>query len=215
MTDNLDIKDCKVIRKLAVGESFTVLEGPVQEGEAGITRVRAKASKDDQEGWVTTKGNAGTVYASSSSKHYCILQDTPLQKKLSSSSSETIRELAKGEMMQSLEEPKEESCPPEVRIKCKAVSDGAVGWITLKGENVKLWSPCFKCLKAAPLHDALATEGASVVRQLEVGEKAELLEGPTEDGKDVRIKARADRDGAVGWVTIRDGDGKRFLESVA
>merc|ERR1712003_64692 len=29
MTDDLDIKNCKVVRKLAVGELFTVLEGPV------------------------------------------------------------------------------------------------------------------------------------------------------------------------------------------
>jgi len=213
MTDNQDIKDCKVIRKLAVGESFTLVEGPIQEG--GITRVRAKASKDDQEGWVTTQGNAGTVYASASSKHYCLLQDLPLQKKLSSTSSETIRELAKEEMMQGLEEPKEEASPPDVRIRCKALSDGALGWITLRGENVKRWSPTYKCVKAVPLHDALAAEGAGVVRQLEAGEKVELLQGPAEEGSDLRMKARAEKDGATGWATIRDGEGKRFLQSVA
>jgi len=211
MTDNLDIKDCKVIRKLAVGESFTVLEGPIQEGEASITRVRAKALKDEKEGWVTTKGNAGTVYASASSKHYLMLRETPMQKKLSSLS-EKVRDLAKDEMVESMEEPKEESCPPEIRIRCKATSDGAVGWVTLRGDSVKKWSSAYKCLKAAPLHDTIATEGATVVRQLEAGEKTELLEGPTEDGGVVRMKARAVKDGAVGWATIRDGDGKRLLE---
>jgi len=214
MTDSLDIKECKVVRKLAVGENFTLLEGPVQEGEAGITRVRAKALKDDKEGWVTTKGNAGTVYASASSKHYCIQQETALQKKLSSSS-EKVRDLAKDEMVQALEEPKEETVPAETRIKCKAVSDGAVGWVTFKADNMKKWSTTYKCLKAAPLHDALAAEGASVVRQLEAGEKAELLEGPTEDGGVVRMKAKATKDSALGWLTIKDGEGKRFFEPVA
>mmetsp|Transcript_99440 Transcript_99440/g.309818 ORF Transcript_99440/g.309818 Transcript_99440/m.309818 type:complete len:710 (-) Transcript_99440:118-2247(-) len=212
ITDGQDIKDCKVVRKLAVGESFTVLEGPTQEG--GITRVRAKALKDDQEGWVTTKGNAGTVYASSSSKHYCLAQGTPLQKRLSSAS-ESVRELAGGEMVQALEEPKEEACPPEARVRCRALSDGAVGWAALRGDNLRRWSPRYKCARATPIHDALAAEGAGAVRQLEVGEKAELLEGPTEDGGVLRMRARAEKDGATGWVTVRDGEGRRLLEPMA
>jgi len=61
LTDAQDIKTGKAIRKLAVGETFTVLEGPVEIG--GLTRLRAKTSKDEKEGWITLKGNAGTVYA--------------------------------------------------------------------------------------------------------------------------------------------------------
>jgi len=214
MTDNRDIKDCKVIRKLAVGELFTLEEGPVEDKEAQISRVKGKTVKDDQEGWITIKGNAGTVYAEPSTKHYCVLQDMPLSKKFQSSSSgEEVRVLTKGEAMQVLEGPKEETFQPETRVKCKAMSDGAVGWITNTSSNVKPWTPYYKCKAAAPLHDQLTVEGAALVRQVEVAETLELLEGPAQDGEELRMKARADKDGATGWVTIKDSKGKRFFES--
>mmetsp|Transcript_19919 Transcript_19919/g.49710 ORF Transcript_19919/g.49710 Transcript_19919/m.49710 type:complete len:1953 (-) Transcript_19919:135-5993(-) len=214
MTDNMDIKECKVIRKLAVGELFTVEEGPIEEKEAGITRVKGKAMKDDVEGWVTVKGNLGTVYAEASTKHYCVLQDMPLTKRFTSSSSgEEVRKLEKGEAMQVLEGPKEQSFPPETRFKGKALSDGAVGWVTITSKSVKSWTPFYKCKVAAPLHDQIATEGATVVRQVEVAEALELLEGPVHEGNELRMKARAEKDSAVGWVTIKDGEGKRLFES--
>merc|ERR1712186_95484 len=130
MTDNMDIRDCKLIRKLGVGELFTVEEGPVEEKDAGITRVKGKSAKDEKVGWITIKGNAGTVYAEPSAKHYCVLEDTLLSKKFASSSSgdDEIRMLVKGEAMHVLEGPKEEAFPAETRIKVKALSDGGVGW---------------------------------------------------------------------------------------
>mmetsp|Transcript_140529 Transcript_140529/g.365619 ORF Transcript_140529/g.365619 Transcript_140529/m.365619 type:complete len:1956 (-) Transcript_140529:48-5915(-) len=215
MTDNMDIKDCKVIRKLGVGELFTVEEGPVEEKDAGITRVKGKSVKDEKVGWITIKGNAGTVYAEPSTKHYCILEDTPLSKKFASSSGgdDEIRVLAKGEAMHILEGPKEETFPPETRIKVKTLSDGGVGWITMKSDNVKPWTPYYKCTVIAPLHDQALVEGATAVRDIEVGEALELLEGPTLEGSELRMKARAEKDGVVGWVTIKDGEGRRLFES--
>jgi hypothetical protein len=215
MTDELDIKNCKVIRKLAVGEVFTVLEGPVEDKEAGITRMKGKTLKDDKDGWITTKGNAGTVYAEASTKHYTVVLEMPLQKKMQMTGTvEEVKMLSKGEVVQSLEGPKEIAFPPEVRLKGRALSDGVVGWITLQGENVKPWTPYYKCLvKGTPLHEAIASEGATVVRELEKGETLELLEGPQEEGKELRMKAKAEKDGSVGWVTIRDAAGKRLFES--
>jgi len=214
MTDSQDIKECKVIRKLAVGELFTVEEGPIEEKEAGITRVKGKAVKDDTEGWVTVKGNLGTVYAEASKKHYCVLRDMPLSKKFASTATgEQVRVLEKGEAVQVIEGPKEESFPVETRFKGKALSDGAVGWITMTSKTVKPWTPFYKCKVAAPLNDQIGTDGATLVRQVEVAETLELLEGPVHEGKVLQMKARADKDGAVGWVTIKDADGKRFFES--
>lgn len=214
MTDNQDIKDCKVLRKLAVGELFTVEEGPTEQKEAGITRVLGKSLKDEQVGWITVKGNAGTVYAEASGKHFCILRDVPLTKKFPSSNpGEEVRVLLKGEAMQALEGPKEETFTPEVRVKVKAMSDGMVGWMTLKSNNVKPWTPYYKCKAEATVHDALAVEGAKELRQAEVGESFELMEGPTQDGGLLRMKARAEKDGILGWVTIKDAEGKRFFDS--
>jgi len=213
MTDNLDIKECKVVRKLAVGELFTVVEGPVEEKEANVTRVKGKCAKDDQEGWVTVKGNAGTTYASPSTKHFKVIREVRLQNKFASETAEAVRELQKDELVQVLEGPSEEPFPPEVRIKGKALRDGTVGWITLKGENVKPWSPYYKCIVSMQLYDSASSDGAAVVRQIAIGETLEILEGPVEDGKEVRMKARAEKDGAVGWATIRGSDGKTLLQS--
>lgn len=212
MTDSQDIKQCKVVRKLAVGELFVVEEGPTE--EADVVRVKGKSLKDDAVGWVTVKGNAGTLYAEVSKKHYSVVQEVPLQKRLSSpAEGENLRMLAKGEAMLVMEGPKEQCFPPEVRIKCKALSDGAEGWLVLQEGAVKTWSPFYICKKATPLHETLAVDGSRVLRQLDIGEGLELIEGPTDDAGELRIKVSTVRDGVVGWATARDKAGKRFLES--
>jgi len=214
MTDNQDIKDCKVLRKLAVGELFTLEEGPIEETDAGVTRVKGKALKDDIVGWITTKGNAGTVYAEPSTKHFCVLKEVPLTKKFPSGDcGEEVRKLEKGEAVQGLEGPKEEVHAPEIRVRVKAVADGVEGWLTKTKANMKPWTPHYTCKVATPLHEGLAVEGATVVREAGAGEKFELLEGPTEHEGVLRMKAQSEKDDAVGFVTIRDKDGKRFFES--
>jgi len=211
ITDGKNVKDCKVIRKLVVGELFLAMEAPVIDSTASITRVKGKALTDDKEGWVTIKGNAGTVYAEASSKYYSILKETPITKAFPSESSEKVRMLEAGEPFQVMEGPKEEKFAPANRAKVSALKDGAVGWITLKGTNVRSWSPFYKCVKPIALLDACAVEGAKEIRNLAPGETIELLEGPFEEGKDLRMQGRTEKDGQVGWVTIKDGSGKVFL----
>jgi len=209
MTDAADIKNCNVVRKLEKGELFEAL-GETQEcPTSGITRVEGKCLKDDKVGWITIKGNAGTTYADAS-KHYTILTETPLQKGFASDTSDTVRMLVVGEAIQGLET-KEETYPDEIRMKGQLFSDGTVGWIT-KADNVRPWSPYYKCLTATPLRLSDDAE-AEVIRQLSVGETVELQEGPVEQSKEVRMKARAEKDGAVGWVTIKTADGKKLMQS--
>jgi len=216
MTDELDVKSCKVVRKLAVGELFVVTEGPVEEKEAGITRIKGKALKDEAEGWITSKGNAGTVYAEPSKKHWSIVQEQPMTKAFKSNGPvEEVRSLEAGEAVLLLEGPKEEAFPPDVRIKGRALSDGAIGWITLKGTTVKKWSLFYKVLKSGPAHDARSPEGAQVLRETTAGEVAEWLEGPVEEGKELRIKAKLQKDGVIGWVSVRDAEGNKLMENAA
>merc|ERR1712050_753458 len=139
------------------GEMFTVLEGPVE--DAGVFRVRMSCASDGKEGWVTTKGNAGTVYAEPSAKHYSVLREMPLQKGHPSRTSETVRQLEVGEALEVLEKPKPEQFAPEVRIKGKAVTDGATGWLTLSARTAKPWSASYKCRVATPIHDAALPDG--------------------------------------------------------
>lgn len=212
ITDKRDIKDCNVVRKLLVGELFELLEGPVQ--ESGVTRLRGRCLKDGQEGWITTKGNAGTVYASLSSRHYRILRAGSLHKGFSSAAGRaaTLRRLAENEVFEVMEGPREETFAAEVRIMCRAVGDSAVGWVTVRGKNLRKWSPRYTCLVASSLRDSRGVAAAEL-RQLEVGEAVELLEGPQQEAGALQMRVRAERDGAFGWVLIRDSEGRRFEQS--
>eukprot|EP00931_Biecheleriopsis_adriatica_P033416 TRINITY_DN193_c0_g1_i5.p1 TRINITY_DN193_c0_g1~~TRINITY_DN193_c0_g1_i5.p1 ORF type:complete len:2073 (-),score=714.85 TRINITY_DN193_c0_g1_i5:36-6125(-) len=207
MTDNEDIKKCEVVKKLAVGELFSVEEGPVEQKESGVTRVKGRTTKDDKVGWITIKGNAGTVYASASNKHYGVVKEVAMQKAMASNS-EKIRDLAVGEAVQVIEGPKEEVQQPAVRVKVKATSDGASGWVTAQLPSVKRWSSLYKCQSATPMHSACKAEGAEVLREIAAGEVLDLLEGPVEEAGELRMKAKAKKDSKEGWVTIRDTDGK-------
>merc|ERR1712060_357879 len=119
-----------------MGEVLTVTEGPVEDGPAGVSRIKVSAKKDDKEGWVTTKGNAGTKYAEETGKCFIISRPTPLQKDFSSES-ETIRMLAEQDTLDLLEGPRDEQGEPPVRVRGRSLNDGAIGWVTLKGSNLK------------------------------------------------------------------------------
>lgn len=216
LTDNFDIKACKVVRKLAKGEVLTVIEGPVEDGPAGVSRIKVSAKKDGKEGWVTTKGNAGTKYAEETGKTYTITKPTPMHSSFSSES-ETVRMLSAEESIEVLEDPRDEQGEPPVRIRVRCVSDGTVGWATLKGSNLKSWKPHYRCVKGTGIGDALEVSNADLVRHLEVGETLSVVEGPRLDAEVgvARLKCKADSDGVVGWVTLAGNQGTQFLEVVA
>merc|ERR1711920_365283 len=170
---------------------------------------KGRALKDDKEGWITVKGNAGTVYAEVSNNHYTIVHDTPLTKAFASTS-ETLRMLSKDEAMHATEKPQEEKRAPLTRVKVRAASDGAEGWVTKAIDTVRTWSVFHKRGKTTPITEGLEKDGKEL-RQIAVGETVELLDGPTEADGVLRIKGRAEKDGVVGWVTVKDSDGsKRF-----
>lgn len=209
MTDNLDVKKCKVVRKLAIDEMIIAEEAPVE--DVGVMRVKGRTLKDEKVGWVTLKGNAGTVYMEASTKHYSVLKETPLQKKLSSSS-DRVRMVAQGEAVEVLEGPKKETFPPESRVRVRSMRDGQEGWVSLLDDHVKPWTPHYRCKVQVPFQDTIK-EDAVTVRQIEVGERLDMLDGPKAEDGALWIKAKAVKDSTVGWVLVKDKEGKRFLES--
>jgi len=216
LTDGMDIKNCKVVRKLSKGEKLTVLEGPVSDDKAGVPRIKARAASDGAEGWVTVRGNAGSVYAEESGRQLVVCRATPLQSEFSSDDGEVVRMLADEEVIEVLEGPQEEESEAPMRIRARALDDGKVGWLTLREENLLPWSPNYRCASATAIHETLSIEGAATVRRLEAGEEVELLEGPrAEAGSGVlRLRGRATKDGAIGWMTIAESQGKTFLECI-
>jgi len=213
MTDAEDITTSKVLRKLAVDEMF-VISGEIREdAKAGISRAQGKAVKDGKEGWITTKGNAGTIFVEPAAKYYSVLRPVDLQKRFASEGAETTRSMEVGETFQVLEGPREEKMAPEIFMKVRAVSDRAVGWVMKNVDTVEKWTPMYRCVVPTPIEDTRgATEATKSMRDLLKGEQFELLEGPVEEGKEMRMMGVAKRDGVTGWVTIKGEDGKRRME---
>jgi len=205
MTDVADIKACKVIRKLDPKEVANVLEGPVEQGDAGVHRIRCKSMKDGQEGWITTKGNKGTVYAEETSKLYALVNEVALHKQFESDGATLVRQLEKGEAVEVLDGPKEEKFEV-TRLKGRALSDGSVGWLSVKAATVRPWTPTYRCVAEAELSSSVK-QGGEALRKVEVGELVEAVDGPKKDGEVLRIKARAEKDNAIGWVTLRSTEG--------
>lgn len=215
MTDGLNVKKCKPLRKLDPGEALTVLEGPTVDELSSMTRIRAKAARDGLEGWVTVQGNAGTIYAEKSSKHYVLSRAAPLHKHPKVSDPERVRDLSEGEVVELLDGPREERLDTTVRVKGRAISDGAVGWVTKKGHNLAPWSPWYECASAVPMYDARKVEGAKTLRRIEVSEVLEATDGPVEevdgDSTVMRLRGRAKKDGMEGWMSIRGPRGMQYL----
>merc|ERR1712048_336645 len=214
MTDGEDIKNCKVVRKLAEGEFFQGSGPVVEDSSTGVSRLPGKALSDGKEGWITLKGNAGTVYAEAATKYYAVKKEVQLEKRFQSAGADSIRKLEVGETFQVLEGPRDEKVHPEVRAKVRCLRDGTVGWISKKAGAVKDWNSTYKCLDKVSMYDSRAgasLEESKVVRELQKGESVEMIEGPVEDDKDVKMKCRALKDGLAGWVTLKAA-GKRLLD---
>jgi len=116
-----------------------------------------------------------------------------------------------------VEGPRNESMEPAVRVKGRALADGTVGWIALRPDSVRAWTAYYKCAQTAGLHKNQSLAEDETIRQVAVGEVVELLEGPTAlgegDEKRICMRGRAEKDGAVGWVIIRDAKGKLLFEN--
>lgn len=77
ISDGPRIGASKILRSLELGEKLEFLDGPVKDEDTGISRIKARSVKDKKVGWVTLKGNQGTVYLSPAG-----LDLAPLDRKL-------------------------------------------------------------------------------------------------------------------------------------
>ncbi|CAK9037003.1 unnamed protein product [Durusdinium trenchii] len=78
MTKDLKVTGENAVRKLCVDEVLEVLEGPVEEEELKVPRVKARCISDDSEGWLTIRGNDGTTFLQDWHALFRILRDVPL-----------------------------------------------------------------------------------------------------------------------------------------
>jgi len=217
ITTTFDIGDSagKALRKLEKGEAFEVLEAPVEDAKRNLTRCKVKVKKDNIEGFVTIKGNQGTTYAEESQKHYVVKKSIALESKLASDST-ALRTLEEGEIFEVTDGPKKETKEGANRVRGRSLSDGAEGWLSVSTKSVSAWAPCYKCVSSTALHDKFEVEGATVVRKISPGEIVEALAVPSFEAAAgiVRVRARATKDGAVGFATVRGNQGTALLECV-
>merc|ERR1712151_206141 len=62
LTTGFEIQDSKTVRKLDKNEILEILEAAKVEPSVKVKRLKALASKDGKEGWVTVEGNQGTAF---------------------------------------------------------------------------------------------------------------------------------------------------------
>lgn len=156
--------------------------------------------------------------------YFKVLKETPLTEDITVNGTNAVRQLQVNEVVELLEGPKLEESLKVMRIRGKAVSDGAEGWITYVGSQgtafLKEGGSLFKVLRESvltpafePPEDLSQIEGA---RRLKEGEVIEVLEWPQkhEESGLTRMRVKAKIDGASGWVTQTNKDGVHFVDVV-
>jgi len=126
-----------IVRGLAVGETFQVLEGPKAEKTPVEMRAKVRAASDGSIGWVLMSENDGRL-KHWSNLHKCIAPSAMRER--SSKAANVVRELAQGDVVEVLEGPIRED--GETRIRART-EDGVVGWLTTRtAEGAQLLECC-------------------------------------------------------------------------
>lgn len=212
--DNIKAKECKVLRKVEKGEALLLVDGPTDFPDAGVSRIKVQCAKDQKEGWVTLKGNAGKSFVEEASKLYDIAKAVPLESGFQTGSSE-VATLSEGDSVEILEGPKEEKSADVVLLEVRSLSNGARGLVTQRGANLKPWSPHYKCVAPTVMHDRLTLDDdVQTLQRLEIGDTLDLVEGPTFEADMGVLRVKGKVRGVTGWVTIAGNQGKPFLECI-
>jgi Ca2+-binding EF-hand superfamily protein len=152
--------DSEAVRKLDSREVVEVLEGPFEDEESKTKRVKVVALRDGLDGYVTVSGNGGTVFLRDGGRFFKVLRETPMTDKFEleeapkekppEKPTETAkpagpvsapaddaggRKLKAGEFVEVIEYPKKDEKSGNMRLKCKAKSDGHVGYATCQSST--------------------------------------------------------------------------------
>jgi len=142
ITESLEIKGGKTMRRLEPPEVVEVLEGPVKEETNNVSRVRIRSIKDDTEGWVTISGNQGSVFLQEGGNIFKVVKETIMtdsydlaDSKADTSVKTKTRKLREGETLEVREWPSKQEESGLTRMMCRAKIDGRIGWATTVGNT--------------------------------------------------------------------------------
>jgi len=128
MTQDFDLTNCKPIRKVSVGETLELLESEESASAGPLARLRFRALQDGREGWVTLKGNQGTVYLEQSKSHFLLERSVSL--KSSVKGTEVLRQLEAGEVFEAKGKPVKITPQTCVVMRARSLIDWREGWIS-------------------------------------------------------------------------------------
>jgi len=134
ISEDLPIKS-KLVRKVEANEVLEMIDGPSKDEASGVERVKCKAANDDATGWVSIASNQGTPFLVSGGNLFSCVKDTVLTDGLSVQDSKTVRRVQTGEVFEVLEFAKKDTDLDLKRVRARAKSDGAMGWITMCGNQ--------------------------------------------------------------------------------
>jgi len=121
----------KVLRQLAEGEIFEVLDGPSVEQKQGALRVRGRAlGAEGGVGWFTVGGSMRHW----STRYRCV-QATELHDGLDAASANVLRTLDADEELEALCAPVQDEAAGVPRVRLRAQRDSAVGFAAVQGEG--------------------------------------------------------------------------------
>eukprot|EP00397_Hematodinium_sp_SG-2012_P002104 GEMP01002110.1.p1 GENE.GEMP01002110.1~~GEMP01002110.1.p1 ORF type:complete len:1168 (+),score=369.00 GEMP01002110.1:58-3561(+) len=141
ITDALSIKTGKRVCGLKVDDTVEVL-GPMETDEStGVSRVRVSFEK--QEGYVTVKGNQGSIFLEAQSFYYRVSKDTVITDKFDMQDFRVVRRLKLGDILRARSLPKEEKKSGLWRLEvvvlqakgATATSGKYSGFVTMKGNQ--------------------------------------------------------------------------------
>jgi len=136
LTDGPDVKKCKVVRRVEVGEVLEVCGEQMEPAAEGALRLQFKMARDGKEGWVTVRGSRGTAFLEAQSE-YSIKKEVALRKSLSADS-EVVRYVEAGESFKASGTPKEDKPGRRVGVRVRSVMSApgvprSEGWVVHLG----------------------------------------------------------------------------------
>jgi len=198
----------ETLRELKTDEILELIEGPREEIVKSELVLFGKSG--GVSGWLTARDAAGVVYAEKDASLFVCRAAIAMTDNFEIAKSEVLRKVDVGEALESVGGTKKDSEVEITRMQFKAIRDGKVGWITLRGNQgttyVESAKEHYVVRKAAPFRKELARDSA-VLSALQPGAVVDAKEAKEDSPPaKVGVKARALEDGTVGWVSISDGD---------
>jgi len=141
LSDNLQIEQSSQIRRMDVGEVLEVHKGPILDSSVNVYRIFGRCIRDGINGWATIAGNTGVTFMMPGGRIFTVKIGCPLTEELKDVEGfQAVRTLAEGEVLEVLEWARtSRSALGVTRIRARAQTDNAVGWVTVVGNDERTY----------------------------------------------------------------------------